>query len=136
MDELSAVQQLLAEPPPGPDVVEAARLKLERAALGRTPLRTRAARRGWRAPALVRRAAGPRRWPGWLAPVAAAVAVAGLDNQEVAVSLGIPYGTVCSRLSRARSRLRESLGGTNPAGSYGPAEIVRPAGGRKEQPDG
>ena len=64
------------------------------------------------------------------------VAVAGLDNQEVAVSLGIPYGTVCSRLSRARSRLRESLGGTNPAGSYGPAEIVRPAGGRKEQPDG
>src|SRR5262252_9474463 len=64
------------------------------------------------------------------------VAVAGLDNQEVAVSLGIPYGTVCSRLSRARSRLRESLGGTNPASSYGPADIVRPAGGRKEQPHG
>jgi len=63
------------------------------------------------------------------------VAVAGLDNQEVAVSLGIPYGTVCSRLSRARSRLRESLGGTNPASSYGPADIVRPA-GRKEQPNG
>ena len=64
------------------------------------------------------------------------VAVAGLDNQEVAQSLGIPYGTVCSRLSRARMRLRESLGGTNPADSYGPADIVRPGGGRKEQHSG
>ena len=64
------------------------------------------------------------------------VAVAGLDNQEVAQSLGIPYGTVCSRLSRARTRLRDSLGGTNPADSYGPSDIVTPAGGRKEQPHG
>lgn len=64
------------------------------------------------------------------------VAIAGLDNQEVALSLGIPYGTVRSRLSRARSRLREALGGTNPAGSYGPADIMRPARGRKEQPNG
>ena len=64
------------------------------------------------------------------------VAIAGLDNQEVAQSLGIPYGTVCSRLSRARTRLRESFGGTNPAGSYGPADVMRPAGGRKEQPNG
>lgn len=70
------------------------------------------------------------------------VAVAGLDNQEVALALGIPYGTVRSRLSRARTRLREALGGTNPAGSYGPADsyspadIVRPARGRKEQPNG
>jgi RNA polymerase sigma factor (sigma-70 family) len=31
------------------------------------------------------------------------VAIAGLDNQEVAQSLGIPHGTVCSRLSRART---------------------------------
>ena len=62
------------------------------------------------------------------------VAVAGLDNQEVALSLGIPYGTVRSRLSRARARLREALGGTNPAGSYRPADVMRPAGGRKEQP--
>ena len=61
------------------------------------------------------------------------VAVAGLDNQEVALSLGIPYGTVRSRLSRARTRLRESLGGTNPADSYGPSDMLRPAGGRKEQ---
>ena len=64
------------------------------------------------------------------------VAIAGLDNQEVAQSLGIPYGTVCSRLSRARTRLRESFGGTNPAGSYGPADVMKPAGSRKEQPNG
>jgi hypothetical protein len=86
MDELSAVQQLLAERPPGPDVVEAARLRLERAAQGRTPLRTRAARKGWHAPGLVRRAAGPRRWPGWLAPVAAAAAVAGVIIGSLATS--------------------------------------------------
>jgi RNA polymerase sigma factor (sigma-70 family) len=39
------------------------------------------------------------------------VALADLSYAEVAESLGIPYGTVCSRLSRARRRLRESLGG-------------------------
>jgi RNA polymerase sigma-70 factor (ECF subfamily) len=44
------------------------------------------------------------------------VALAGLDYQEVAQALGIPYGTVCSRLNRARRRLREALGGANPAG--------------------
>jgi RNA polymerase sigma factor (sigma-70 family) len=43
------------------------------------------------------------------------VALAGLGYQEVATSLGIPYGTVCSRLNRARRRLRASLGGVNPA---------------------
>ncbi len=64
------------------------------------------------------------------------VAIAGLDNQEVAQSLGIPYGTVRSRLSRARARLRESLGGANPADGYGPADSISPAGGRKEQPHG
>ncbi len=64
------------------------------------------------------------------------VAIAGLDNQEVALSLGIPYGTVRSRLSRARARLRASLGGINPADSYGSADTMRPAGGRKEQPNG
>jgi RNA polymerase sigma-70 factor, ECF subfamily len=64
------------------------------------------------------------------------VAIAGLDNQEVAQSLGIPYGTVRSRLSRARARLRESLGGTNPANSMDPAGSISPAEGRKEQPSG
>jgi RNA polymerase sigma-70 factor (ECF subfamily) len=43
------------------------------------------------------------------------IALAGLDYQEAAQALGIPYGTVCSRLNRARRRLREALGGTNPA---------------------
>lgn len=42
-------------------------------------------------------------------------ALAGLGNQEIAQSLGIPYGTVCSRLSRARKRVRTSFGGINPA---------------------
>ena len=37
MDELSTVQQLLTEPPPGAEVVEAARLRLERVARGDTP---------------------------------------------------------------------------------------------------
>ena len=44
------------------------------------------------------------------------IALAGLDYQEAAQALGIPYGTVCSRLNRARRRLREALGGVNPAG--------------------
>ena len=41
------------------------------------------------------------------------VALADLSYAEVAESLGIPYGTVCSRLSRARRQLRESLGGAS-----------------------
>ena len=64
------------------------------------------------------------------------VAIAGLDNQEVALSLGIPYGTVRSRLSRARARLREALGGTNPADGVEAADRIGQAGGRKEQPHG
>jgi len=93
MDELSAVQHLLAEPPPGPEVVEAARLRLERAALGSTPPRTRAAGRGWHAPGLVRRGVVPRRWAGWLAPVAAAAAVAGVIIASLAFSGVILGGT-------------------------------------------
>ena len=86
MDELSAVQLLLAEPPPGPDAVEAARLRLERATQGGMPLRTRATGRGWHAPARARRAVRSRRWPGWLAPVAAAAAAAGVIIASLAVS--------------------------------------------------
>ncbi|MET7474461.1 RNA polymerase sigma factor [Streptomyces sp. NPDC005648] len=42
------------------------------------------------------------------------VAWAGLDYEEAALALGVPVGTVRSRLHRARSRLREALGGTDP----------------------
>jgi RNA polymerase sigma factor (sigma-70 family) len=42
------------------------------------------------------------------------VALAELSHEEVAAALGIPYGTVGSRLNRARRKLREALGGTNP----------------------
>ncbi|MFI9558595.1 RNA polymerase sigma factor [Nonomuraea endophytica] len=42
------------------------------------------------------------------------VALAGLTHQEVADALGVSYGTVGSRLSRARTKLRAVLGGANP----------------------
>ncbi|MVZ98997.1 sigma-70 family RNA polymerase sigma factor [Actinomadura sp. LD22] len=42
------------------------------------------------------------------------VALADLSHEEVAAALGVPYGTVGSRLSRARKKVREALGGTNP----------------------
>jgi DNA-directed RNA polymerase specialized sigma24 family protein len=43
------------------------------------------------------------------------VALGGLSHAEVAAALGIPYGTVGSRLSRARRKLRAALGETGPA---------------------
>ncbi|MFI0353118.1 RNA polymerase sigma factor [Actinomadura sp. 9N407] len=42
------------------------------------------------------------------------VALADLSHEEVAAALDIPYGTVGSRLNRARRKTREALGGTNP----------------------
>ncbi|GAA3803265.1 RNA polymerase sigma factor [Sphaerisporangium flaviroseum] len=41
-------------------------------------------------------------------------ALAGLSHEEIANALGIAYGTVGSRLSRARTKIRAALGGTNP----------------------
>jgi RNA polymerase sigma factor (sigma-70 family) len=38
-------------------------------------------------------------------------ALGGLRHAEIAIALGIPYGTVGSRLSRARRQLREALTG-------------------------
>lgn len=42
------------------------------------------------------------------------VALGGLAHAEVATALGIPYGTVASRLNRARKQLRKALGDVNP----------------------
>ncbi|MFC4052452.1 RNA polymerase sigma factor [Actinomadura syzygii] len=42
------------------------------------------------------------------------VALADMSHQEVAAALDIPYGTVGSRLNRARRKVRAALGGTNP----------------------
>jgi RNA polymerase sigma-70 factor (ECF subfamily) len=43
------------------------------------------------------------------------IAWGGLRYDETARALGIPIGTVRSRLSRIRARTREALGGANPA---------------------
>jgi RNA polymerase sigma-70 factor (ECF subfamily) len=37
-------------------------------------------------------------------------ALGGLDHHEIAAALGIPYGTVCSRLNRVRRKVRAALG--------------------------
>ncbi|GIH79909.1 RNA polymerase sigma factor [Planobispora longispora] len=42
------------------------------------------------------------------------LALGDLSHAEVAAALGVPYGTVASRLNRARKQLREALGDVNP----------------------
>ena len=44
------------------------------------------------------------------------VALADLSYAEVSVALGIPEGTVASRLNRARKAVRAALGGQDPTG--------------------
>jgi RNA polymerase sigma-70 factor (ECF subfamily) len=44
------------------------------------------------------------------------VALADLSHAEIAAALGIPYGTVGSRLSRARQKLRSALASHDPSG--------------------
>jgi hypothetical protein len=95
MDDLEAVQWLLAErPAPAPDVVAAARTSLERAGavlpsgLPPVPL-------NGDGPMAGPGPAADRRWRGWLAPVAAAVAVAAAIGVSVAIS-----GTVGSHARR------------------------------------
>jgi RNA polymerase sigma factor (sigma-70 family) len=41
-------------------------------------------------------------------------AISELSHQEIALALDIPYGTVGSRLNRARRELRKALGGIDP----------------------
>jgi RNA polymerase sigma-70 factor, ECF subfamily len=42
------------------------------------------------------------------------VALGDLNYADAAAALGVPYGTVCSRLDRARRKVRKALGGTDP----------------------
>lgn len=58
---------------------------------------------GWLAAALVDLSRGDR-------DVLLLVAISELSHQEVALALDIPYGTVGSRLHRARKKLRNALG--------------------------
>ncbi|HEX9355421.1 MAG TPA: sigma factor-like helix-turn-helix DNA-binding protein, partial [Streptosporangiaceae bacterium] len=43
----------------------------------------------------------------------------GLSHEETAVALGVPLGTVASRLARARRKVRAELGGVNPIETQG-----------------
>jgi RNA polymerase sigma-70 factor (ECF subfamily) len=62
-----------------------------------------------------RLAAGLARLPEELRDTLLLVTWGDLTYEEAATALGIPVGTVRSRVSRARSRLRKTLGGINPA---------------------
>jgi RNA polymerase sigma factor (sigma-70 family) len=58
------------------------------------------------------------------------VAWGGLSYDQVAAATGAPLGTVQSRISRARKRLRQSLGDLDPAGSGEPHAL--PSGPRRD----
>jgi RNA polymerase sigma factor (sigma-70 family) len=60
-------------------------------------------------------AVGLARLPAELRDTLLLVAWGDLSYEEAAAALGVPVGTVRSRVSRARSKLRRALGDTNPA---------------------
>ena len=77
-----------------------------------------AGRAGHRASSGRRGAQAAGRGPGGLhqadRDVLLLVAAADFSYQEVALALGIPVGTVSSRLARARRTIRKALGGVDP----------------------
>jgi hypothetical protein len=91
MDELEAVHRLLAQPPPSPEVVEAARASLGRAGVASRqdgpPVHLNGGRHMFGAEP------SARRWRGWLAPVAAAAAVVAVVAGSLAVSGAIGHHT-------------------------------------------
>ena len=68
-------------------------------------------------------AAGLARLPAAQRDALLLVAWGGLSYEQVAHATGVPLGTVQSRVSRARQRLRAALGPTSPAGEM----LFRPA---------
>jgi RNA polymerase sigma factor (sigma-70 family) len=65
-----------------------------------------------------RLAVGLARLPEGLRDALLLVSWGDLSYEEAAQALGVPVGTVRSRVSRARSKLRRTLGDTNPAASH------------------
>jgi RNA polymerase sigma-70 factor (ECF subfamily) len=61
------------------------------------------------------------------------VALGGLSHAEVAAALGIRYGTVASRLSRARAKLRAALGNDLPGLNDDPADTPPAEGDRHDR---
>jgi hypothetical protein len=86
MDELEAVRRLLTQPPPGPEVVEAARANLGRAGSALQHEGHIVHLNGTRHMFGRQPSARRHRWRNWLAPVAAAVAVVAVLAGSLAIS--------------------------------------------------
>jgi RNA polymerase sigma factor (sigma-70 family) len=69
-----------------------------------------------------RLAVGLARLPKELRDTLLLVAWGDLSYEETATALGVPVGTVRSRVSRARGKLRRALGDTNPAAFHEESE--------------
>ena len=104
MDELTAVRQLLAErPAPSPATVAAARASLEQAGLNATHDRVPLHLNGTRGLLDLGQLSRRQLWRGWLAPVAAALAVITAVAVSVAISgaVGGSQGGKPARLAAA-----------------------------------